>query len=33
MIKKVTLVNLVNENNDLNEEIYLNQEERNVISN
>ena len=22
MIKKVTLVNLVNENNDLNEEIY-----------
>lgn len=33
MIKKVTLVNLVNENNDLNEEIYLNQEERNMISN
>ena len=33
MIKKVTLVNLVNENNDLNEEIYLNQEERNVASN
>lgn len=33
MIKKVTLVNLVNENNDLNEEIYLNQEERNVTSN
>ena len=33
MIKKVTLVNLVNENNDLNEEIYLNQEERNVTGN
>ena len=33
MIKKVTLVNLVIENNDLSEEIYLNQEERNVTSN